>query len=250
MKALITGASSGIGEAFAEKLSEMGCDLIISSRRIDKLENLSKKLKTNVEIIVCDLSEISQCFELYEKVKSYDIDILINNAGFGVFGAFDSTDLKRELSMLNVNIDAVHILTKLFLNDFIKRDKGYILNVASSAAFFPGPLFSSYYASKAYVLRLSVAISEELNRNKRNVYVSALCPGPVATEFNEIANANGFSAKPLSAKFVADYAIKKMFRKKTIIIPGLTMKLTNYLGGLLPITMQAKLAYYFQRKKK
>ena len=130
-----------------------------------------------------DLRDAKSCRMLYERVKAEEIDILINNAGFGLCGAFDETSLDRELEMIDLNIRAVHVLTKLFLKDFIARDHGFILNVASIAAYAPGPLMATYYASKAYVLRLSQSIYGELRRRGSHVHVAALCPGPVRTEF-------------------------------------------------------------------
>ena len=187
MKALITGASSGIGRDMARVLSDMGYDLILVARRKDKLEKLKKQLSTDVKIICLDVSSTYNCTKLYNKVKDEDIDILINNAGFGKFGEFNDIKLDDELGMIDVNIKAVHILTKLFLNDFVARNKGYILNVASSAAFQPGPLMATYYSTKAYVLHLTEAIYEELRKNNSNVWISVLCPGPVNTEFYKVA---------------------------------------------------------------
>ncbi|MHB8062158.1 MAG: SDR family NAD(P)-dependent oxidoreductase, partial [Ruminiclostridium sp.] len=174
MKALITGASSGIGRDMSIILSKKGYDLILVARRMEKLEELKKTLSTDVQTISLDLSKEESCFSLYEQVKNESVDILINNAGFGIFGAFDEIDIHEELKMLNTNIIAVDILTKLFLKDFKRKNSGYILNVASSAAFLPGPLLSSYYASKAYVLRLTEAIHEELRRAGSKVYVGSL----------------------------------------------------------------------------
>ena len=216
MKALITGASSGIGRDMARVLSDMGYDLILVARRKDKLEKLKKQLSTDVKIICLDVSSTYNCTKLYNKVKDEDIDILINNAGFGKFGEFNDIKLDDELDMIDVNIKAVHILTKLFLNDFVARNKGYILNVASSAAFQPGPLMATYYSTKAYVLHLTEAIYEELRKNNSNVGISVLCPGPVNTEFNKVAKVR-FSLKSLESNDVAEYAIKKMFKKKLII---------------------------------
>ncbi|MFR0880832.1 MAG: SDR family NAD(P)-dependent oxidoreductase [Oscillospiraceae bacterium] len=179
MKVLITGASSGIGRDMARYLSSKGAELILVSRNTQKLEQLKKSLKTRAEIIPCNLADENEVFELYNKCRSKNIDFLINNAGYGLFGEFDKTDLRDELDMINVNIKALHILTKLFLRDFRKRDHGRILNVASSAGFMTGPLMSSYYASKNYVVRLTLAIREELRRAGSNVKISVFCPGPV-----------------------------------------------------------------------
>ena len=180
--------------------------------------------------------------------KKENIDILINNAGFGVFGPFASTELSREINMIDVNIKAVHILTKLYVKEMKQRNKGYILNVASSAAFQPGPLMASYYASKAYVLRLSEAINEELRKSKSKVKVCCLCPGPVDTNFNNVAGVN-FSIKPLTSKYVAKYAIDQMFKNKMIIVPGLKLKMARFFGKFLSDRKIMKIVYRIQRKK-
>lgn len=248
MKALITGASSGIGRDMAIILSNMGYETILVARREDRLKELSKELKNPSKIICLDVSSTESCFELYEKVKNEDIDVLINNAGFGIFGKFADIDLDKELNMIDVNIKAVNILTKLFLKDFRDKNKGYILNVASSAAFLPGPLLSSYYATKAYVLRLTEAIYEELRREKSNVYVGALCPGPVDTEFNDVAKVK-FALKGLTSEYVAKYAIKKMFKRKLVIVPGKVMKCARFLTKITPEKLLLKVSYNQQKKK-
>lgn len=249
MKALITGASSGIGADMARILSSQGHDLILVARDKKKLESLKEELTTDVKIISLDLSSTFNCMKLYNKVKKENIDILINNAGFGVFGEFVDTNLEKELDMVDLNIKAVHTLTKVFLQDFKTRNSGYILNVASSAAFSPGPLMSTYYATKAYVLRLTQGIYEELRREKSNVSISCLCPGPVNTNFNNVAGVT-FSVKALESKDVARYAIKKMFKRKLVIIPGLLMKLNYIFNRFVPVKILLKIAYNIQRSKK
>jgi short-subunit dehydrogenase len=248
MKALITGASSGIGRDLAIILSRMGYELILVARRTDKLLELQKELKTNSELISLDLSVEGYCYDLYEKVQSQNIDILVNNAGFGLYGEFLGIDLSKELNMIDLNIKSVHILTKLFLKDFKERDSGYILNVASSAAFLPGPLFAGYYATKAYVLRLTEGIYEELRRKGSKVYIGALCPGPVRTEFDIVASI-GPGNRGLTSKFVAEYAVKMMFKRKMIIVPGITMKLARFFTKFLPDKILLKASYAAQSKK-
>lgn len=248
MTALITGASSGIGRDMAKILSEKGYRLILVARRRERLEELRRSLKTECRIITADLSDAQACINLYNELKDETIDVLINNAGFGVFGAFDKTDLDAELRMIDTNIKAVHILTKLFLPDMKARNSGYILNVASSAAFQPGPLLSSYYASKAYVLRLTQAIYEELRRAGSKVHISALCPGPVDTEFNSVAGVK-FSLKGLKSYDVAAYALKKMFAGKLVIVPGTVMKLERFSVRLVPDKLILRAAYHFQKRK-
>jgi uncharacterized protein len=248
MKALITGASSGIGRDMAEILGAKGYDLILVARRLDRLEQVKKKLKTNVKTISADLSNAEACIGLYEQVKNENIDVLINNAGLGLFGAFDTTDLQDELRMIDTNIKAVHILTKLFLKDMKARNTGYILNVASSAAFQPGPLLSSYYASKAYVLRLTQAIYEELRREGSGVHISALCPGPVHTEFDSVAGVK-FSLNGMGSHNVAAYALDEMFKGKLVIVPGTTMKLAHFFGRFISDKQMLKIAYHLQKRK-
>lgn len=248
MKALITGASSGIGKDIAHVLSNMGYDLILVSRDIDALEKVKRGISTDVKCIALDLSDYSNCVTLHKMVKDDNIDILINNAGYGLFGSFDKTSLKEELNMIDLNVGAVHILTKLFLRDFKNRNHGYILNVASLAAFQAGPLMATYYASKAYVLRLTSAIYEELRRDKSDVVISALCPGPVATNFNKVAKVS-FSVKPLTSIEVAEYGIKQMFKKKLVIIPGFKMKIAAYISRLVPIKWLLRITYNIQKKK-
>lgn len=248
MKALITGASSGMGADMARVLSEKGYDLILVARRKERLEELKEQLKTNVEVISLDLSSTFNCVKLYEKVKDQDIDIMINNAGFGLAGDFVDTNLDRELDMIDLNIKAVHVLMKRFLQIFCEKDKGYILNVASSAAFQPGPLLSTYSATKSYVYSMTMAAYEELKKKKSKVYIGCLCPGPVDTEFNDVANLE-FKIPSLSSEYVARYAIKKMFRRKTIIIPGFGMKLSYFIGKLSPVKLKLKIVYSIQKAK-
>ncbi len=246
MRALITGASSGIGREIAVLLDSMGYDIIAAARRRERLDELKSILKNNTTVCTVDLSQEAECRALFEKFP--DIDILVNNAGFGVFGGFLETSLESELSMLDVNIRALHILTKLYLASFAERNSGYILNVSSSAAFFPGPMFSSYYASKAYVYRLTRAIRYELKKNKSAVSVSLLCPGPVDTEFSERAGVN-FGIGALSAKQVARAAVGGMFRKKAVIVPGVGIKCTRFLSKIAPDCIAERIVYRIQKAK-
>lgn len=249
MKALVTGASSGIGRDIARQLSALGYDLILVARRKTRLESLKKELSTNVEIITTDLSSTFNCMKLYEQIKKEDIDILINNAGFGLAGEFTSTKLEKEMDMIDLNVKAVHTLTKCFLNDFVKKDKGYILNVASIASLQPGgPLMTTYYATKSYVLSLTSSIYEELRRNKSNVYIGCLCPGPVDTEFNKVAKVD-FNLPSLDSEYVSRYAVRKMFKRKLIIIPGTLTKLGYYITKLLTRKMKLRILYNIQKKK-
>ena len=246
MRALITGASSGIGKDMAKYLSKLGYDLVIVARNNEQLEQLKKELETNVEVIAMDLSNKENCYKLHEQVQN--IDILVNNAGFGEFGEFVETDLEKEISLIQTNITALHILTKLYLKDMVKENKGYILNVASIAGFMPGPLMATYYASKNYVVSLTRAIRKELKKKKSKVKLSLLCPGPVNTNFNNVANVK-FKAKGMSSEYVAKYAIDKMLKNKFIIIPGLTIKLTKFLAKITPSNIIEEFCYHIQVAK-
>lgn len=254
MIALVTGASSGIGRDMARYLNELGYDLIITARDREKLEELKKELNHKndriVDIRIKDLSKTEECKTLYREVKEKygTIDILINNAGFGLCGKFVETDLKTELEMIDTNIKAVHILTKLFLKDMVKKDQGRILNVSSVAGFMPGPLMATYYATKNYVLRMSQAIKEELNKSKSKVKISVLCPGPVNTNFNDVANVK-FALKGLSSEYVAKYAIDHMLKNKTMIAVGSKIKIARWLSKISPDNIVAKVCYHMQKRK-
>ena len=248
MKALVTGASSGIGKHIAYYLASQNIDLILVARSKKEMEHIKKSVKVNVKILTLDLLKEENVYKLYEETKNDNIDILINNAGFGLFGTFAETDLNRELEMIDLNIKAYHILTKLFLCDFIKKDTGYILNVCSSAGFMAGPRLSTYYATKNYITKLTMAINEELRQAGSNVSISALCPGPVNTNFNKVAHGK-FSIKEADPTYVAKYAIDKMFKRKMIIVPTLRMKLTLFLTRFAPYRLQLLIAYHIQGKK-
>lgn len=248
MLALITGASSGMGRDMARILSKMGYDLILVARRRERLLELKKELDTNVTVISLDLSIVQNNYKLYEKVKNKNIDILINNAGFGLFGEFVKTEIETELKMIDLNVVAYHILTKLFLQDFVRKDKGYILNVCSSAGFMAGPRMATYYATKNYITKLTMAINEELRVSKSQVVVSALCPGPVATEFNKVAHGT-FAIREASSYEVAKYAIDKLMKKKMIIVPTLLMKLTLFFNRFVPYRLALYIAYKIQKRK-
>lgn len=248
MKALVTGASSGIGKHMAYYLADKNIDLILVARNKKAMEKIKKEVKVSVKIISLDLTKIENVYKLYEQTKSEKIDILINNAGFGLFGTFAETNLDRELEMIDLNIKAYHILTKLYLKDFIKKDSGYILNVCSSAGFMAGPRLSTYYATKNYITKLTMAINEELRQAGSNVSISALCPGPVNTNFNKVAHGE-FSIREADPAYVTKYAIDKMFARKMLIVPTFKMKLTLFASRFAPYRLQLLIAYHIQGKK-
>lgn len=248
MKALITGASSGLGADMARVLVSEGYEVILVARRKTKLDKLAKELGDKAKVIVKDISSTYNCMELYKEVKKEDIDILVNNAGFGLCGFFNETNLDKELDMIDLNIKSLHTLTKLFLKDFIKKDQGYILNVGSSAGFMPGPLMATYYGTKNYVVSFTSALYEELRKIGSNVSVSCLCPGPVATEFNKVARVK-FSIKGVNSMDVSRYAIKKMFDEKLIIVPTFKMKVVLAFSRFIPRKSLLKMTYKIQEKK-
>lgn len=246
MKALITGASSGIGKDLALELSKLGYDLILVARSKDKLQKLAKECKTKVEVVSLDLSTVENCKKLFSMHKN--VDILINNAGYGLYGEFFKTDLEKELNMIDLNVKAVHVLTKLYLKEMIKKDSGRILNVASVAAFLPGPLMSTYYSTKSYVFNFTAAINKELKKKHSNVKLSVLCPGPVNTNFNRVAHGS-FTIKGASSEYVAKYAIDKMFKNKLLIVPKFSIKLAIFLTRFVPTKLILPIVYHIQYRK-
>lgn len=250
MKALITGASSGIGRDMARCLAGKGYNLVLVARDEQKLlelaDELKEKNKIEVETISMDLSVEENCIDLHKCVS--DVDILINNAGFGDCGNFTKTDLNKELKMIKTNIIAYHILTKLYLVDMKAKNSGKILNVASIAGFMPGPLMATYYATKAYVVRISESIREELKKEKSNVQISILCPGPVKTNFNNVANVK-FHMREADSQNVANFAIRKLLKGKFYIIPGWDVKLAIFFSHFVPSSFISKITYRVQKRK-
>lgn len=232
MKALITGASSGMGRDMANYLAQYNYELFLVARDKEKLDQVYKDYPVKVTKLAFDLTKKEECIKLYEQVKKENIDILINNAGFGDFGNFTETNLDKELDMIDLNIKAYHILTKLFLKDFVKRDYGRILNVASIAGFMSGPYMATYYATKNYIVSLSLAIYEELKKDKSNVKISIFCPGPVDTNFNNVANVK-FNIPSLTSNYASKLAIDGMFKDKLIIVPP-NMKVNHILSKVAP----------------
>lgn len=247
--ACITGASSGIGMEFAKRLSRMGYELILVSRNTKALKKLAGTLPCRCKIISCDLSDENNCIKLAEYLKTKNLTLFINNAGFGDWGSFDNTDLNKELDMINVNIKALHILTKEILKDFKKKDRGYILNVASSAGLLDGgPYMAAYYATKAYVTSLTSSIYEELKEAGSHVHISMLCPGPVDTNFNNVAGVT-FALSGISASYCARYALSELFKGTLTIVPTFTMKAAVLAGKFAPRKLLIKITAKQQLKK-
>ena len=251
MYALITGASSGIGKEIARQLAVKKINLILVARRIDRLNELKIELteKHGIEVVVygLDLSVQENCHKLHQDTLSFKPEIVINNAGFGKVGHFDKIDLDVELNMLDLNIKALHTLTKLFVSSM---EKGVILNVGSMAAFLPTPLLATYAASKAYVVSFSRAVNFELKKQNRDLSVLVLCPGPVATEFGQVAEAGELGLPGISAEECARVAINGIFRKKPQIIPSFQMKFLHLLVRFVPTSLILKASYKIQSKKR
>ena len=248
MKVLITGVSSGIGKDMARVMAKKADELVLVARNVEKLEEIKKELEkdTKIEIISKDLSIEENCKEIHNQVQN--VDILINNAGFGDCGNFTKTSLEKDINMIKTNIIAYHILTKLYLTDMKEKNSGKILNVASIAGFMPGPLMATYYATKNYVVKLSEAIREEIKKEHSKVQISILCPGPVETNFNKVANVN-FHLREANSMDVAKYAIRKLEKGKFYIVPGIDVKIAKFGAKILPTNIISKFAYMAQKRK-
>lgn len=249
MYALITGASSGIGREMALLLAQRGYDLILVARRKARLNEIKEKLEARYPITAepypCDLSDRKACLSLCEKYKDYPIEILINGAGFGKIGYITEIPLEKQLSMIDTNVTALHILSRQFAR-YMK--KGYILNIASIAAFQPGAFLAAYGATKAYAASFSMALGYELKKQNKNLSVTTLCPGPVATEFDQVAGTS-FSLPSISARECAKKGLSGMFRKKRIVIPSLTTKASYLAVKLFPLNIIIPITYRIQKSK-
>lgn len=238
MKALVTGASSGIGYEIAKYLSELGYDIIAVALDAEGLNRLRKEAKTLVETYSLDLSEEQNCINLFNRIGKEDINVVVNDAGFGLYGEFKDTSLERELEMIRTNISALHILTKLFLAKMIPADKGYIMNVSSLTGFMPGPRMAAYFATKAYVTRLTQAVQQELDEKHSNVHVCVFCPTAVRTNFENVAGV-AFGVPHQCPDFVAKVAVDSMFQGKKMILPGCGAKAIKFLSKISPDSLNA-----------
>ena len=253
---VVTGASSGIGEAMCEVLAREGHSLILVARRRPLLETLKQRLEKysgcQVVVMPADLSNLEELQNLYEACLAYDVIGLVNNAGYGLYGEFLELDILDEFNMIDLNVKSVHYLTKLFLQRFVEQNRGYLLNVSSTAAFQSGPLMATYYASKGYVLQLTEAIAKELAVKNSPVIVSALCPGPVDTGFQQRANIKVAKSlmKVPTAHEVATYAYQQWMKGKILIIPGCSNRLLLFLNRLIPRKLGCQIVYQTQLKKK
>lgn len=256
MISLITGASSGIGKDMAFEFADRGYDLILVARSFDRLKEVKNEIiekydKCNVLIMKCDVSNVESVKNLYNDIQKEfgNIDVLVNNAGFGDCGKFYETDLEKDISMINTNILVLHVLTKLFLQDMVKVNKGYILNIASIAGFMPGPLMATYYSTKAYVVRLTRAIAKELKVVNSKVRIAAFCPGPVNTDFDKNANVT-FSLKGQSSSDVAKIGVNGLFKSnKVVYFSSILIRIVACLAKIMPESFMANQAYMTQKRK-
>ncbi len=247
---VVTGASSGIGYEFSLAFSKLGYGVILVARREERLKELSSKLATEAIVLVHDLAKTEECYALMEEIKKYDIEWFINNAGFGDCGILVENDTVKGLEMIDVNIKCTYLLTKLMLEQFWKFNHGNILNVSSIAGLYPaGPYMANYYASKAYVCSFSSAMMKEIKDYKKNIYIGVLCPGPVNTEFNQVANVK-FALKGISVEKCVAYAMKKMRRKKQVIIPHMLLRLSMFVQRFVPRKCVIAITSHQQKKKK
>lgn len=254
MIALVTGASSGIGRDISRELAKRKYNIIAVARNEEALKILKKELEEkcqiNVDIRAMDLIDRDGCRKLHEDIKNQYgvIDVLINDAGFGACGKFTQTDLDKELGMIDTNVVATHILTKLFLKDMVEIDSGRILNVASIAGFMPGPLMATYYSTKSYVVRLTQSIRQELFMQGSKVKISCLCPGPVRTNFNKVADVK-FNLLEADSERVAKYAVRRMFQNRTLIFPSLIVWIGRLFAKIMPDQVSAFFCYFAQKRK-
>ena len=254
---LITGASSGIGLELARVFAKHRHDLVLVARTEPKLRELAQEAQASgvrAHVIPADLSAPGAVQALTDRVQALgvDVDILVNNAGYGLFGSFVETPLDVELSMIQLNIVALTELTKRLLPGMVARKSGRILNLASTAAFFPGPLMAVYYATKAYVLSFSEAIATELEGT--GVTVTALCPGPTASGFQAAANlelSKLVAGKRLpTARSVAEAGYEALMAGRTVVVPGVSNKLTVLAPRIMPRRLMAKIVQKAQEPRR
>lgn len=249
MYALVTGASSGIGLEISKILAAKGYHLILVARRGERLRDLRRQLRQKYDIdvvpYVTDISVPDNCYKLLAFTRSYDVGILVNAAGFGKVGCYNKVSLKSELEMIQTNIVALQILTKRFAK---RMHRGRILNIASIAAFQPGPAFATYSASKSYVFNYSMAVNYELRKERKNVQISVLCPGPVTTEFDKVAGTN-FSMRSISAESCARTAVDGLLKGKCLIVPGIKTSIMRLLSRITPYKLLLPVEYEIQTRK-
>lgn len=248
MLAVITGASSGIGRELAYRFADLGYDLIIIARREDRLLEIKKDLETKairVDILLHDLEKLDECEKLFSEIKDKEISVFINNAGYGLYGFSLKNSTEKEFNMIDLNIKSLHFLTKK-MSEIIKA--GTIINISSMAAFLPTPLLASYAASKAYVSSYSEALNHELKMSNKDVRIMTVYPGPVKTEFNQVANASP-KMKGLTVEKCVNDIMKGFKHKKSSVIPGLKMKMLRFFIRFSPKFLLLKASFNIQNKK-
>lgn len=245
MKVLITGATSGIGQAIAEKLDSKNCSLILVGSRSNYPEISKYKDATYLS---ADLTTADGVNKVLSATENLDIDVFIDNAGFGDIGSFKDTSNEKEIQMIDLNCKAAHILLKEFLKRFVSVNKGSILVTASIAAYSPAGYMATYYATKAYIQHLALGYRQELKDMKSSVSISILCPGPVATNFEKTGNV-AFKTKKMTKERVAKVALKGLKKKKALIIPGFQMKFVAFVSHLFPLTFITRIFSRMARKR-
>lgn len=236
--AIVTGASKGLGYCYAEQLLKLGFNVIGVARDTSPIQQLQEKYKNSqIKTINMDLSIVENNQKLFDETKDLNVTLLINNAGYGVHGLFTDTNLSKEMNMIDLNIKSLHFLTKLFINKFKENNYGRVLNIGSTASFTPAPVFSSYYASKAYVWTLGVAVNYELIKQKSNVRCITICPGPLKTDFwnrsSDQKDAKYSSKiKVMKTDVYANKSLNKALKtnKKHYIVTGVSNKFAKWLS--------------------
>jgi uncharacterized protein len=241
---LITGASAGLGAEFARQCAKRGERVILVARRTDRLEQLAAEIG-GAEIIVADLSEPGAGTRIVAEAitRDYWVETLINNAGFGLIGQFEELSLARQLEMIDLNVRTLTNLTYVALNDMRLRGQGKILNVASTAAFQPGPKMAVYFATKAFVLSFTEALHEELKPH--GIKVSCLCPGPTRTEFGEVAGFGGngmFDRVAMNAAEVVEAGLAGLDKNRAVVVPGMVNKIGAASTRFAPRPLVRKIA--------
>lgn len=257
--AVVTGASKGLGYFYCQFLLSQGYHVLGVSRNSKNILDLAKQYPhLQVKNYDCDLSDINNAYKLFAFAKELNVTAVINNAGYGVWGKFQESVLEQELNMINLNIATLHVLTKLFVQRFTENNFGRVINIASMASFTPGPAFASYYASKAYVWNLGVAVNYELIRAKSKVRVVTICPGPLKTDFwNRSSNGKAYKEHYSSLLPVFDtqtYAYKSLkkslkTKRKGFLVVGVSNKITKCIMKILPLKMVLKMVYNYQSKR-
>ncbi|QGS52305.1 SDR family NAD(P)-dependent oxidoreductase [Spiroplasma tabanidicola] len=256
--AVVTGASKGLGFEYCKELLKLGYNIIGIARDASSLESLKEQFGDK-DIIAWnyDLSVFENNKIVIDKCKDFDIEIFINNAGYGVWGYFSQSDVEQEMNMIDLNIKSLHFLTKEMIKKFVKQNYGRVINVGSMAAFTPAPVFASYYASKAYVFSLGVAINTELKKTKSKARVITVCPGPLKTDFwNRSSNQKEAKYKStIKVMKTSTYARRSLkaalkVKKKNFIITGFSNKLVKKITKWAPMGMVLNSVYNYQRKRK